>query len=181
MKFVKYHNVVVPSAVKDSFEALAEKVYTNIGFVIEPMDGFKTKEQVIQELRGRIKNPDKLKVNEDEYVEILAATSPLSFEPPLIGNTTALRDLNGQEEVFTIPNKIPGDPRLSGRIVQIGPKNLINPTLLYFLVQNAGSYGFLHYGPKDPSIWYWRGDKTPHTYTPQETVSTFTNELSYLL
>ncbi len=181
MKFVKYHNVVVPSQVKDSFTQLAESVYGNLGFVIEPMDGFQTKEQIIQQLRARIKNPDRLKVDDDEYVEILARTSPLSFEPPLTGNTTALRDSSSQEVVFTIPNAVPGDPRVSGRIVQIGPKNLINPTLLYYLVQNAGSFGFIHYGPKDPSIWYWRGDKAPFVYTPTETVTTFTNELTYLL
>ena len=178
MEYVNYHNVVLPVPVKDGFEALSFRINEVLGFSIQPADGFKSVPQVIGELRAQIKNPDLTQVKDDSYVINLP---PNEFEPPIDGNKQALRDPTGQEVVYTIPNYPNVDPRTTGRIVQIGPKNIINPTLLYFLVHNAGSYGFLHYGPSDPSIWYWRGDLWPFTYTPNQVVTSFSNELAYLL
>lgn len=178
MKFVRYHNVVMPSSVKNSFQLLAEDMYLTIGVAIEPIECFKTGPQIARDLIKRIKKRD-LSKRYDEA--ILESMDPLEFEPPLVGAKIALRDVSGQELVQPIPNKPSLDPRRSGRLVQIGPKNIINPTTLYYLVHNAGKYGFVHYGPLDPSIWYWRGDLNPGLYTPQEVVSMFTGELSYLL
>ena len=178
-KFVKYHNVVLPALVKDGFALLAENIYRDLGTSIQPLDGYKTKYEILLEIANRIKYPDRSKLNGSDLINYVQNLSPLDFEPPLTGNQFAGRD--STEILYTIPNKPDLDPRVTGRIVQIGPKNIINPTTLYYLVHNAGNYGFLHYGPKDPSIWYWRGDKDPKIYTAQQVVSTFSNELSYLL
>jgi len=175
---VNYHNAILPIPVKNSFAELAAVVDANIGFAIEPAEGYRTKQEVIAELRSLVKYPDRILIDGDDYV---LGLQPTDFDPPIAKNTIALRDVSGQEIVGSIPNYPNVDPRVTGRIIKFGPRNLINPTLLYFLVHNAGKYGFLHYGPKDPSIWYWRGDKAPHTYTALEVVTTFTNELSYLL
>ena len=177
-KFVRYHNVILPSAVKDSFALMAEDMYRNLGIALEPLDGFKPQVVIKKELLNRLKYPDQGKVYSDAEID---AMDPLEFEPPLVGNKAAKRDTTGNEQVYTIPNKLNLDPRITGRILKIGPKNIINPTTLYYLVHNAGTYGFLHYGPIDPTIWYWRGDKEPKVYTAQQVVSTFSDELSYLL
>jgi len=92
--------------------------------------------------------------------------------------TRSNRDSN--EMVACIPNHVKYDPRITGRVVKFGPKNTITPAVLYYLVHNAGKYGFLHYGPKDPAVWYWRAD-IQATYTADEVVNTFTGELKYLL
>jgi hypothetical protein len=178
MRFVKYHNVVLPGPVKDSFVNLAGIVSKDLGFAIEPVEGYKSDTQVIEELKKRIKYPDKLPSMDSAIINSLADDD---FEPPLNGSVIAMRSVTGNELVAPIPNRLGLDPRPTGRLIQFGPKNLINPTLLYYLVHNAGRYGFLHYGPKDPSVWYWRGDKDGGIYTPQQVVSTFTNELAYLL
>lgn len=178
MKFVRYHNVILPAPVKDSFAAMQEHLFRELGITIEPLEGFKPKQVVTRELARRIKYPDLAKIYDETAIESI---DPLAFEPPLVGNKQSLRDPSNQELVYTIPNYPSRDPRVTGRIVQIGPKSVIHPTTLYYLVHNAGDYGFVHYGPTDPSIWYWRGDKQPGRYTPQQVVSTFTNELSYLL
>lgn len=178
MKFVRYHNVILPAAVKDSFAILQENIFTELGIAIEPVDGFKPKQVIARELARRLKYRDLAKINNETTIE---SYSPLDFEPPLVGNKPSMRDVSNQEQVWTIPNMPSRDPRVTGRIIQIGPKNIINPTTLYYLVHNAGDYGFLHYGPIDPSIWYWRGDKDSGRYTAQQVVSTFTNELAYLL
>tara|TARA_R110000868_G_scaffold92791_9_gene257399 strand:+ start:5311 stop:5856 length:546 start_codon:yes stop_codon:yes gene_type:complete len=178
VSFVKYHNIVVPSAVKNSFADLAVLVRDTLGFTIEPVDGYRTEKEILNELKARVKDRESSKLENNDWIKNLP---PDRFEPPLTGNQIALRDVHGQEIVATIPNYPNIDPRTTGRIIQFGPKNLINPTLLHFLVHNAGNYGFVHYGPRDPSIWYWRGDKEPYTYNAQETVSLFTSELSYLL
>lgn len=174
-KLVRYHNVVLPSEVKNSFSLLQEDIYLNLGIAIEPVDGFKSKPEILYELALRVKYLDTTRLSES-YITNL---DPLEFEPPLTGNKFAKRD--NTEQIYTIPNKPNVDPRLTGRIVQIGPKNIINPTTLYYMVYNAGNYGFVHYGPTDPSVWYWRGDKEPKIYTPLEVVSTFSDELRYLL
>lgn len=115
---------------------------------------------------------------------------PTEFEPPIGPNLPAKRDISGNELVYSIPNYPQLDPRRTGRVIKIGPKAATSATLLRYLVQNAGKYGFIHYGPFDPLVWYWRGDKFPITdadgtqrnyYTSQECVNTFTGELSYLL
>lgn len=178
VSFVKYHNITVPSPVKSSFADLAVLVKDTLGFSLEPVDGYRTEEEILNELKARVKNTETAKLDNDDWVKNLP---PEQFEPPLTNNQIALRDIHGQEIVASIPNYPSIDPRTTGRIIQFGPKNLINPTLLHFLIYNAGNYGFIHYGPKDPSIWYWRGDKSPYTYTAQQVVSTFTSELSYLL
>lgn len=181
LPFVRYHNAVMPIPVKNSFATLASELNAALGFTIEPIDCYKSKKQVIAELRNRIKNRNEERLSGDYDGSYVESLHPTSFEPPLVGNQPALRDPNGNELVYTIPNKPIVDPRLTGRIVKIGPRNIINPTLLQYLVNNAGLYGFVHYGPRDPSIWYWRGDLTPYTYTPQQTVGLFSNELEYLL
>lgn len=178
MKFVKYHNVVLPGPVKDSFANLAALASEQLGLTIEPMDGYKSEAEVIQEIRARIKNADQVKSLDDVFVDAL---DDAEFEPPLKADTVALRSVTGNEMVVTIPHKSNMDPRTTGRIVQIGPKSIVNPTLLYFLVHNAGRFGFVHYGPQDPTIWYWRGDKDAGVYTAEQVVSTFTDELAYLL
>lgn len=111
------------------------------------------------------------------------------FEPPLGPDFTSVRNIN--EIVYSIPNYPQVDPRRSGRIVRIGPKSQLNPTTIRHLVLNAGKYGFIFYGPLDPSIWYWRGDKLPFLdpitgqvrdyFTPFETAATFSLELVDLL
>lgn len=182
MQYVKYHNVYLAVPVRDAFIELANLVSTSIGIVIQPVDGFKSRPQIVNELKMRIKSYDPEKnpglYTSDPYITSL---SPDSFEPPLAGNRFSERSAAKNEIVATIPNYPNIDPRITGRIVKIGPKNLINPTLLYFLTHNAGKYGFVHYGPRDPSVWYWRGDKSPYIYTPEKTVTTFTRELEYLL
>ncbi len=170
----------MPVAVKDSFALLTENVYSALGIAIEPVDGYKSENRIRRELRARLKNKTKPNIT-DQELDMMINQSPNDFEPPIGGDIIAKRNISGQELVYTIPNRIPVDPRLTGRVVQIGPKNIINPTLLYYLIYNAGFYGFVHYGPKDPSVWYWRGDKEPFTYTAEQVVQTFTGELEYLL
>ena len=173
----------MPIAVKDSFAVLTEALYADLGITIQPIDGYKSVYSIVRELTARIKYKDRGKIyqNFDALVSELNSLPNTSFEPPLGGDMVARRDVTGQELVNTIPGRLPGDPRLSGRIVQIGPKNIITPTLLYYLVHNAGQYGFVHYGPKDPTVWYWRGDIEPYSYNADEVVNTFSGELQYLL
>lgn len=182
MQFVKFHNVVLAVPVKDSFVELASLAYNSIGINIEPVDGYKSRPQIVNQLRAIVKvidpDADVAKYKSDPYIVGLSADS---FEPPLTGNRIAERSAMNSEIVATIPNYPNIDPRSTGRIIKIGPKNLINPTLLQFLTYNAGKYGFIHYGPRDPSVWYWRGDKPPYVYSPEKTVTTFTRELEYLL
>lgn len=113
----------------------------------------------------------------------------IEFQPPLGPNMPAMRDSN--ELVYSIPNYPKLDPRRTGRIVRIGPKAVVNPTLIQYLVNNAGRFGFVFYGPLDPTVWYWRGDKLPvqdsstgvlrNYFTPLETVTTFSSELIPIL
>ena len=176
MDLVKFGGIIMPVPVVDSFRALAAACNNDINVVIKPEDGFKPPTAIRTELRLRIKRLDvKSRILTNEEFDSL---SPTVFEPPITGNVTANRNTN--ELVYTIPNYVGLDPRSSGRIVKIGPKKDIRPTTLHYLIYNAGKYGFVHYGPKDPTIWYWRGDINP-TYTPDEVVNMFTGELKYLM
>lgn len=180
MDFVKLGKVNLPTPVYRSFKRLQNAILNNTSQAITVVDGFKTEEEVVDELRARLIVKNKAQAGRANEVRVLV-NNPENFDPPLQENVKALRDPTGQELVYSIPNLTSVDPRRSGRIIQIGPKTNINPTVLFFLVQNAGNYGFLHYGPKDPSIWYWRGDKDSGKYTPQQVVYSFSGELSYLL
>lgn len=137
-----------------------------------------------------VKTPTQEAVNTYEQLKGFISSLPaIEFEPPLGEDYTSLRSTS--EVVYSIPNYPDTDPRRSGRIIKIGPKASIHATTLKYLIQNAGKYGFVFYGPKDPSIWYWRGDKLPtqdptsgvvrEYFTPYETAATFSNELIKLL
>lgn len=137
-----------------------------------------------------VKLPTQEAVNTYSHLKDLIQNVPsIEFEPPLGQDFTSMRSVN--EIVYTIPNYPNLDPRRSGRIVRIGPKASIHATTLKYLLLNAGKYGFVFYGPKDPSVWYWRGDKLPlqdpvdgsirDFFTPYETAATFSPELVRLL
>jgi len=225
VKYVKYDGIVLLQEVKEAFTLLAADVFKDIGIGITVADSYRYEWDVVDELKGLIKDvevkksitelayvteslinnyaTDKIKTvdlalqvsqsSADLYRNVLTYINtlpPTEFEPPIGPNLPAKRDISGNELVYSIPNYPQFDPRRSGRIVKIGPKSATNATLLKYLVQNAGKYGFLHYGPLDPLVWYWRGDKFPvldadgtqrNYYTSQECVNTFTGELSYLL
>lgn len=217
-KIVRYTNTNVLVPVKESFTNLAEQVNLDLGFVITIDESYKYEWEIVDELRNRIKDPNLKKYNESGSFSVNYAknqtkmldiatqesqsvfndiksfinTLPANeFEPPIGPNPPSIRDNSGLELVYSIPNYTYLDPRRTGRIVRIGPRTLINPTLLKYLVDNAGKYGFIHYGPLDPAVWYWRGDKLPildptsgesrYYYTKEEVVNSFTGELSYLL
>lgn len=168
----------MPVSVADSLDQLILGVSRNTSVIIKPIDGFKPDTAVRTELRKKIKDTQvKGVIMTTEMFDTLSDTT---FEPPLnIGARYAIRDSN--EIVYPINNHVGKDPRTSGRIIKIGPKDVINPNVLKYMVYNAGQYGFIHYGPKDPSVWYWRGDLAPYTYTADQVVNTFTGELKYLL
>lgn len=137
-----------------------------------------------------VKTPTQDAVNTYEQLKDFVLNLPsIEFEPPLGQDYTSLRNTN--ETVYSIPNYPNIDPRRSGRIVQIGPKSSIHATTLKYLLLNAGKYGFVFYGPKDPTVWYWRGDRLPMQdpisglirdfFTPYETAATFSPELINLL
>jgi len=209
---VYYDNAIMLEPVKNSFAALALEIYENLGLSITVLESYKYEWEILDELRGKIKNPeirrsttlinntvtDKTKLEELVQIPNAAAVQtystllsfienlpPEEFEPPIGPNITSQR--NSAELVYSIPNYPKLDPRRTGRIVRIGPKALINATLLQYLIQNAGRFGFVFYGPIDPSIWYWRGDKLPVVdpfsgrlntyYTPQQTTTMFSMEL----
>ena len=146
---------------------------------MQPMDGVRTRQQITDELRTRLKYVDPTtepgRYFSDPFINGLAYDK---FEPPI---ENSKQNPTNTETVIPVPNYPRYDPRSTGRIVKLGPKTIINPTLLHFLIHNAGKYGFVHYGPLDPSIWYWRADKTPYQYGPNEVVGWFSNELQYLL
>lgn len=123
----------------------------------------------------------------DSLVNYLEDLAPEEYQPPIEVGKFSLRDSN--ELIYSIPNYPKLDPRRTGRIVRIGPKSIINGTLLKYLLVNAGRFGFVFYGPTDPSVWYWRGDKLPivdvdgkvrNYFTPYETSNTFSPELNKL-
>lgn len=186
MEFVRVNNTLqVPTPLYRSYSQLANNMYSTLNVNLKIVDGYKNTSQVLDELRSRIKDKQLTKSLRASGVSRLALSDPLKFEPPFGESYKSLRDPSGGELVYSIPNKPNVDPRLTGRIVVFGPKIDINPTVLYYLVHNAGEYGFLHYGPKDPCVWYWRGDIVSEgsllKYTASQVVNTFTGELSYLL
>ncbi len=137
-----------------------------------------------------VKSPSAEAVSTYEQLKDFITNLPaIEFEPPLGADYPSMR--SSSEVVYSIPNYPQVDPRRSGRIVKIGPKSVMHATTLKYLLLNAGKYGFVFYGPKDPSIWYWRGDKLPlqdpanglvrDFFTPYETAATFSQELIQLL
>lgn len=220
-KIVQYtkSNMLVP--VKKSFVELSNQVYEDLGISLVVEESYKYKWEIVDELRGLVKKEALKEVatgsfsvnyvsNQTKMLDIVTTQSGSvyenieafidslpsnEFEPPLGPNIQSIRSTisayTPYELVYSIPNYTHVDPRRTGRIVRIGPRNVINPTLLKYLVDNAGKYGFMHYGPQDPAVWYWRADKLPITdpitgelreyYTSYEVVNSFTGELSYLL
>lgn len=178
MDVVKIAGITMPALVGRSFKELVADCLDSISVGLKPVDGYKPATAIRTELRKKIKRPSiRGKIMTTEEFDTLGADE---FEPPL-DVLTIRSNRNPEDIVYTIPNNANRDPRISGRIIKIGPKAQINPAVLHYLVYNAGNYGFIHYGPVDPTVWYWRGDLDPYVYSPEEVVYTFSGELSYLL
>ncbi len=177
--------------VRKSFDMLNTHMSNRLGLQIEIVECIKTEYEIINELISIYKYKNRLPVqtlesDSDvgyEAVKNFIINSDASdFEPPLIREGgSKLANRAPYEPLYTIPNYPSVDPRRTGRVLRIGPRAQINPTILNFLVHNAGDYGFLHYGPYDPTIWYYRGDIAPYVYKPKEVVSYLNSELSFLL
>lgn len=178
MDLVKIAGVTMPTLVGRSFKDLSTLCMDSISVSLKPVDGYKPQTAVRTELRKRLKRlAYKSKIMTTEDFDLIPSNE---FEPPL--NVVSIRsNRNPEDMVYATPNLAQYDPRVTGRILKFGPKAIINPAVLHFLVHNAGKYGFLHYGPTDPTVWYWRGDLDPFVYKPEEVVYTFSGELSFLL
>lgn len=187
-KYVLYNNAIVHIDVRNSFLELKTFLGNTYGFSIDIVESVKTEYEITLELFERYKYKKDLRVQRiesesDERYQIVKTAiqngDPTLFEPPI--ESAVYANVAPFNPIYPIPNYPMYDPRRSGRIIKIGPTVAINPTVLSFLVQNAGVYGFIHYGPEDPTIWYWRGDLEPYTYTPAQTVTLYSTELSFLL
>lgn len=202
-KLVLYNDVVVHSDVRNSFLSLRQFMINTLGMGIDIVESVKSDQEIIYELYNLYKYKKELpKIgtqkrivdvdisssdsvindNQQNYNAIktfLENSAPDKFEPVIGPNKVSNR--SSSEILYSIPNYPQYDPRRSGRIIRIGPKTIINPTTIRFMVKNAGNFGFVHYGPYDPTVWYWRGDISPFTYTEQQVVSYMNTELVYYL
>ncbi len=202
-QLVYYNNAIMHENVRASFLELRSLMLGTLGISIDVVESVKDESDIVYELITLYKYKNELprqgNKTKNEYNEILSDiatrsaeedlykavktvienSGPEKFEPVIGPNRQSNRADN--EILYSIPNYPLLDPRRSGRVIRIGPKTIINPTILKFMTDCAGRFGFLHYGPFDPTIWYWRGDKSPYIYTPQQTVNYLNSELSYLL
>lgn len=187
-KFVYFDNAVVHVDVRNAFIGLSERMIESLGMSVNIVESIKTEKEIVLELATMYKYKKELPIeitadtsdNEYELLKYhIERSEPKKFEP-VIG-PSKLANRAPYDTLYSIPNLPQYDPRRSGRIIKVGPKALISPTVLKFMVMNAGLYGFLHYGPYDPTIWYYRGDIEPYSYKPEEVVSYLNSELSYLL
>lgn len=187
-EYILYNDVIVHVNVRDNFMLVKQLLADTLGLNIDIVESIKSEYEITLELVERYKYKRDLKIqsieseSDERYLAtklIIESSDITAFEPPI--ERPVYANAPPYDPLYPIPNYPQYDPRRTGRIVRIGPSAIVNPTILSFMVQNAGRYGFIHYGPLDPTIWYWRGDKSPFKYTPAQSVSYYSSELSYLL
>lgn len=198
---VYYNDAVVLDSVRNDFLRLRDMMFQYVGIAVDIIESIKREEEVVYELLQAYKYKNELpkigtvqrldefslpgndqSINNEYYESLknyIELSQPIKFEPIIGPNKQSNR--NSSEVLYSIPNYPSIDPRRTGRIIRIGPRTIINPTILRFMVMNAGNFGFVHYGPYDPTIWYWRGDIDPYYYTPEQVAGYMNSELSYLL
>lgn len=169
-QLVQIGSVSVLKGVADSFNNMVSALERDRGVVLNLEQGYLSEYEIVDELRKLVKF--KTNVQYPELIPLLDPKKPMSdilkdadqyqklrtyvdnlnaidFEPPLKPNYTSASNV----ETVCFPNKTTIDPRRSGKLIKIGPIDLVkSPEIFKWLLNNSFLYGFVLYG--DNALYY---------------------------
>ena len=90
------------------------------------------------------------------------------FDPPLY---TEYKSPEEDFNVFPFPNYVGFDPRQTGKLIVLGPKENIKPDILAWIYNNSIFYGFIPYGnPQTQGLFYVGVDQLKRKVKTEESV-----------
>ena len=173
-RLVQIGSAVVLNEVGTSFLNMVNSLESDRGVVLIMEQGYLSEYEVVDELRKLVKfktkslKPEMLALLDPKkpmseiikdadqyqklktYVDSLDATE---FEPPLKPDFMSAGGIN----TVCFPNKTSQDPRRSGKLIKIGPSNLVkSPEIFKWLLNNSFLFGFVLY--EENALYYLGAD-----------------------
>lgn len=159
-KAVQFNSAITITEILNQFVDMTTKLKKDTGVVIDIQEGYKSKYEVLDELKARVKDKDRDELfgrptsgsaEYDSLKDKLEALGPRDFQPPLSAPAQSVGE--PPLTVYRTPYFSDFDPRRTGRLIIPKPGELLKSNQVKsWLINNSLLYGFLLYS--DYALYY---------------------------